>query len=269
MSYKMLCLDIDGTLLNSNHKISSKTREAVRLVSGRIPVILVSARMPAGIFPYQKELGLNEAVISYSGALILDEKRNVLLNKTISTSIVELLYDNFMGQVHLSIYCNNDWYIENKDCWVRQEKEITGLTPLEVNYRKLIDNWYRNSGGANKLLCMGEEGDITVLYHQLQKMIERVTASIAFYRSKSSYLEIMDKAASKAAAIEKLAANYGVERNEIIAIGDNYNDLNMIEYAGLGVAMGNAPEAVKEQADEITSSNDNDGVARIIYKYFN
>lgn len=265
----MLCLDIDGTLLNSNHKISSKNRESIRFISSRIPVILVSARMPAGIFPYQKELGLNESVISYSGALILDKKRNVLLNKTISARVIELLYHNFMGHVHLSIYCNNDWYIEKKDYWARQEAEITGLTPLELNYRKLIDSWYKNLRGANKLLCMGEEGDITALYHQLQRVTERVTGSIVFYRSKPSYLEIMDKTVSKAAAIEKLAASYGVKRNEIIAIGDNYNDLDMIKYAGLGVAMGNAPEAVKGQADEITSSNDHDGVTGIINKYFN
>ncbi len=86
--------------------------------------------------------------------------------------------------------------------------------------------------------------------------------------SKPSYLEIMDRSVSKTSAIRFLQERWGVARQQVIAVGDNFNDMDMLEYAGVGVAMGNAPESVKNAADEVTLSNDDDGVAKVIEKYF-
>lgn len=287
----MLCLDIDGTLLNSNHQISKKTRDAIEDISEKVPVILVSARMPAGILPFQRQLNIQEAIISYSGSLILDEDGVVILDKVISVADLRLLYSRFKDLVHISLYSNNYWYVESEDYWAKKEAGITGLTPEIINYHRLFDSWQSeikeaNQGiredtenneqmnstnslnldiviGANKVLCMGEAEDIRKLYNQLLEM----KTDIVFYHSKPTYLEIMNKDVSKSLAIKQLAEKYVVKQSEIIAIGDNFNDIDMIKYAGLGVAMGNAPLEVKQAADVITSTNDNDGIVQVIEKY--
>ena len=91
--------------------------------------------------------------------------------------------------------------------------------------------------------------------------------NLNIYPSKPTYLEIMPSNASKTSAIEVLCKKFNIQRSEIIAMGDNYNDIDMIEFAGLGIAMGNAPDEVKQYADDITLSNDEDGVAEAIKKY--
>jgi len=269
--YKMLCLDIDGTLLNSNHQISKKTRDAIHDISDKLSVVLVSARMPAGILPFQKQLGIEGAIISYSGALILDEERNITMDKVIPVTDLRLLYPHFKDLVHISLYTNEDWYVESEDYWAKQEAEITCLIPEVLDYKKLFNNWEEENKdgkssrtkGANKVLCMGEAEYIRKLYNQLVEM----DTNMNFYHSKSTYLEIMNKDVSKSSAIKQLAEKYGVKQSEIIAIGDNFNDIDMIKYAGLGVAMGNAPQEVKQSADATTGTNDNDGIVQVIKKY--
>lgn len=274
--YKMLCLDIDGTLLNSNHLISSRTREAIHTIKDEIPVILVSARMPAGIYPYQNELGLKEALIAYSGALILDQEKEIIMNKTISLADSNLLYSLSKDKLHLSIYQSNKWYVESEDYWARQEAEITGLKPQIIDFKALFNCWQESNDffskkndssnilAANKILCMGDSEEILGLSRQLSEL----KTNVSCYQSKATYLEIMNKTVTKSAAIEILLDRYGIKKSQVIAIGDNYNDLEMIKYAGLGVAMSNAPQEVQQAADLTTSSNDQDGVAEIIEKYF-
>lgn len=270
--YKMLCLDIDGTLLNSNHRITEKTMKAIRSLSVEkgVPVILVSARMPRGIRFLQNELGIDRPMICYSGALILDDDgpgNAVSLDKTIAASDIGRVYvEAERHAVHASLYKADDWYVEVMDEWALQESQITGCEPIQTGFPELLRRWKKAGTGANKILCMGQPDAIQRVESALKAMNETV---LTIYRSKPSYLEIMAPQVTKSAAIDFLRRRWNVEQRQIVAIGDNYNDLNMIEYAGLGVAMGNAPVQVKRLADDITFSNDEDGVAAIIYKYFN
>ncbi|MDP4089537.1 MAG: HAD-IIB family hydrolase, partial [Bacillota bacterium] len=118
--------------------------------------------------------------------------------------------------------------------------------------------------GPNKVMCMGEPGRIQELYG---KVTGDKLNDLNIYPSKPTYLEIMPKEASKTSAIEFLCRRFDLQSTEIIAVGDNYNDVDMIKFAGLGVAMGNAPDPVKQSADAVTLSNDEDGVAVVIEKY--
>ncbi|MDD7794482.1 Cof-type HAD-IIB family hydrolase [Clostridium sp. 'White wine YQ'] len=264
--YKMVCLDIDGTLINSNHKITEKTKEVINKIANEMKIytVLVSARMPKGIIPLQNELNISEPIICYSGALIMDKHSNVLVNKVINSKVMKKIYDTSKDfKVSLSIYKDDEWYIENLDKWAINESEITNISPKIIDFNNLIKQLEKQNSGANKILCMGEPEDIQLLY----KKITTSNEDINVYPSKPTYLEIMAKEVSKTSAIEFLCKEFNVERSQVIAIGDNYNDIDMIEYAALGIAMGNAPSKVKEHADEVTFTNDEDGVAKALEKH--
>ncbi len=264
---KMICLDIDGTLLNSQHKISQKTNDIIRVAANekQIPVILVSARMPKGILFLQKELNIRQPIICYSGALVIDAKANILSSSGIAILDVTQVY-SFVKElnVHMSLYKDDEWYIEELDEWAKQESEITNITPNITSFTDLLNTWENENSGPNKILCMGKPNDIKLLNAKIKSVH---SSDLNVYPSKPTYLEIMPNNASKTSAIEILMQKLNIQRSEIIAIGDNYNDIDMIEFAGIGIAMGNAPDKVKQYADDITFSNDEDGVAQAIKKY--
>lgn len=266
MKYKMLCLDIDGTLLDSNHKITGETKKTINVATNKgINVVLVSARMPKGILYLQKELGIEEPIICYSGSLIRDRDGNTLLNKFIPAHTTKLVYDatEKMG-IHISLYKNDEWYIAGEDAWSKQESEITGIIPKITNLKGLVDKWEKSNDGPNKILCMSQIDNINILNKDISS---RLSNDINIYPSKPTYLEIMPKYSSKTKAIECVSQKLNILKSEIIAIGDNYNDMDMIQYAAVGIAMGNAPDKVKLSADYVTLTNDENGVAVAIKKY--
>ncbi|MGF7399955.1 Cof-type HAD-IIB family hydrolase [Thermoanaerobacterium thermosaccharolyticum] len=267
--YKMICLDIDGTLLNSHHKITRNTKKIIQKVtnSKQIILILVSARMPQGIYFLLKELDIvQQPIICYNGALIVDEKKNFLLQKYISISNVRQInsYAEAIG-LHISLYKDDEWYIDEMDEWVRQESEITNVDPIIRDYNDLFNIWEKENLGPNKILCMAQQQKIESLYTKIKE--SALINNLSIYPSKSTYLEIMPINASKNFAIDLLCKRLNVKKSEVIAIGDNFNDIDMIKYAGLGIAMGNAPEQVKQFADYVTLTNDEDGVAEAIKKF--
>lgn len=263
---KMICLDIDGTLLNSKHKISEETKKVIQFVANEkhILVILVSARMPKGMLFLQKELNIVHPMICYNGALILED-HNILSNNTIPISDVKQVYNMVKNiGVHISLYKDDEWYIEEMDEWAKQESKITDTIPSIINFTDLFNIWVQENSGPNKILIMAQPSDIKRLDIKIK---DYHSSNLNIYPSKPTYLEIMPNKASKTSAIEFLCKKFNIQKSEIIAIGDNYNDMGMLEFAGLGIAMGNAPDLVKQCADDITLSNDEDGVADAIKKY--
>lgn len=227
--------------------------------------MLVSARMPKGILFLEKELGICQPIICYSGALILDKNLNTLLNNYIEISYIKEIYSKIKNyNIHMSLYKDNEWYIEKMDKWAVQEKEITNIVPAIKCYQELFISWERKNEGCNKILCMGKQQEIESLKIKLRKIFKD---NLNIYPSKSTYLELMPKNSSKTSAIEFLLQKYNICRDDLMAIGDNYNDIDMIKYAGLGIAMGNAPDEVKKQANTITLSNDDEGVSYAINNY--
>lgn len=265
--YKMICLDIDGTLLNSKHRISQNTKKAIQIVSKemQIPVILVSARMPKGILFLLEELNISQPIICYSGALIMDDKNNILSNVNITIPDVKQVFNSArcIG-VHVSLYKDNEWYIQEMDKWAEQESEITNISPIITSFDDLFNVWEQEKSGPNKILCMAGSNEIKALDMKIKSYH---SSNLNIYPSKPTYLEIMSNNASKTSAIELLCKKFHIQKSKVIAMGDNYNDISMIEFAGLGIAMGNAPEQVKQYADDITLSNDEDGVAAAIKKH--
>ncbi|APQ59516.1 MULTISPECIES: Cof-type HAD-IIB family hydrolase [Paenibacillus] len=263
-TYKIVCIDIDGTLLNSAHQITEATKETILQVINdkQIPVVLVSARMPKAIIPLQKHLGISEPLICYSGALVIDKHGNKLNTRYIDKKMTQRLLDSLAAyDLHVSLYKDDEWYIEQLDAWALQERDITNIEPRIYSFSKLTNGWREETDGTSKILCMGDPEEIRRVLQVLRPVYGE---EVNLYLSKPTYLEIMSKKASKTAAIQILLKEYQLKQSDCLAIGDNYNDIDMLAFAGLGIAMENAPLEVKAAANTVTLSNDEDGVAHAL-----
>ncbi|WP_150538563.1 Cof-type HAD-IIB family hydrolase [Actinobacillus vicugnae] len=257
--YQAVFSDIDGTLLNDQHQISPNTLVAIqRLTQLNIPFILVSARPPLAITPYTQQLKTAQAIICYSGALILDRDLSPLYSVAIEANDLAQLDQQLQPFQHLSInyYLDTLWFSNDVDnCWTQQEAKITGLQAVKKG---------ENLTKAHKVLVIGEASEIQRLETQLKPQFPQ----LSIHRSKAEYLEIMNREATKSAAIRFMQQKMGLDTEQIMAFGDNFNDLDMLQYAGFSVAMANAPDEVKAVADYVTASNNEDGIALVLNKLF-
>ena len=260
----MICVDIDGTLVDSEHVLTGRTRRTLRraALDCSVSVVPVSARPPHGIYYLQDELDLYGPIVAYSGALVLDSDRSALLSETmkVSSALKVVTAAKDLG-IHASIYMGEEWYIEEEDRWSRQEAEITRTRPEQVSFDEILPKLLREGLGPHKILCMGEPDQIS---HLSDRLSDSAGHELSFYGSKPTYLEIMSKGVSKQRAIGLLCSRMGIESSEVISVGDGYNDVDMLVFSGLGVAMGNAPSKVKRAADMVTLTNDQDGLAVVV-----
>ena len=257
--YKAVFSDIDGTLLNSQHQITPKTEEAIKnILKQGIPFIPVSARPPYAITPYTEQLGTQHGMICYSGALILDKNLTALYSVILEPQDLQKLNTLLADFAHLSIsyYAGLDWFCNDvNNNWIKQESEITGLN-AELLQGNLTE--------VHKILVMGSAEEIQTV----EPVLKQALPHLSIHRSKDEYLEITNSAATKAKAIQFMVQHLGISAEQVIAFGDNFNDLDMLQYAGLSVAMGNAPNAIKQAAKEVTSTNNEDGIALVLNRVF-
>lgn len=269
MRYKMLICDIDGTLLNSRGQLTPGVIEAVREAHEQgIVVTLATGRHLRGVVPYVEQLGVNVPVIMSNGAVIVDvlEKKTLLhhtLDLETTHAILDviakhglwssLFYHTFSG---VDTYYDRDpgfkeaYYFIQTDPAVSQQvenlKELRHANPIKV---LLLEK-------TEKMLPLAE--DLRKLSHKFNMVV-----SVHDFDG-YTFMEMNPYQITKASGIEHLASLLGIQREEIVAVGDNTNDLEMIEHVGLGVAMGNAAPELKAKANWITKSNDEDGVAYLI-----
>jgi len=260
MKTKLICSDIDGTLLNKERELSTRTIAAIKKHKG-IPFILISSRMPQAMRHLQQELNISHLpLIAYNGGLIVDGN-NVLHSTEITVDCMASI-DEFCSStsLHLSLYHRDEWYVPTMDYWAKREQNNTKVTPQVQQVKTTLQQWEKEEKGAHKIMCMGDEHEIDLLVSFLEK---EFTDTIIGYRSKATYLEISPAAISKKTAIEYLLKTNYPELNlsNVLAFGDNYNDIEMLTSVGLGIAVQNAKTAVLAIADKTTLSNIEDGVA--------
>lgn len=267
--YKLIALDIDGTLLDKSKNLSPKTKSVLCALSKDVPVVLISSRMPEAITYLQKELDIAEyPLVAYNGGLIL--RNNEILSQTgidFSThkTILELNQD--LG-LHLSLFHNNEWFAPQDDFWSQREIRNTKVNPVFKSNEKVFQTWKAEGKLAHKIMCMGDEEKVDALIDRLSKINNN---TLHLYRSKPTYIEIAPRQISKLSGLRVVLDEVYPELNlsHIIAYGDNYNDIEMLKNVGMGVAVRNAKKEVKAVADEITNANIEDGVARHLQKIFN
>ncbi|MBR1788507.1 MAG: Cof-type HAD-IIB family hydrolase [Bacteroidaceae bacterium] len=266
MKYKLIILDVDGTLLNSKRELTKRTVQTLRRVQQMgIRVALASGRPTYGILPIARELelGIYEGyIISYNGAQVMSAKDGqILFERRIDPQTVPYLEKKAAKMnMTMAYYDGNEVVstdIENPH--VRDEAEMNGMTlRQEDNISLNMDDW-----PAEIMLVSDDEQALTSLEQHMQRHLSGVMDTI---HSNPYYLEIVGYQVGKSHAMSALIQKMGIQMSEVLAIGDGEADINMLQMAGTGVAMANAKDAVRRCADFTTLSNDEDGASLAIEK---
>ena len=263
MKYKFVAADMDGTLLNSCGEITPATADAIRKLAEQDVVFTVSTGRPIqGVEKYKELLGLTGPVITYNGAMIVNAENNeVLFEQGLLREDARKIWE--LGQTYnttMCIWAGNQLYGNRLDDRIHDYKKLSGVEPvLAEDIEELLDI------GITKILWYDEVERIEAFLTQLSSDL---FCEVSYCTSKPTFLEFFSKKVSKAVAMEKIGELLGISREEMVAIGDGLNDLSMIQYAGLGVAMGNAAKEVKESAQFITATNEEEGVRKVLEKFF-
>jgi len=266
MNPKIVFSDIDGTIINSKRVLSDATIKAIKRVKEQVPVILISSRMPSAIKHLQKSAGIeNYPLISYNGGVVMIDNEVVSDNAIPYHIIKDVVNFNASGDVHIGLYNNNEWYVPRDDYWMKREINNTKIIPKIVSNQEVLKLWEADKKGAHKIMCMGDEEYIDKIYNY---MSSKFSDDLHLYRSKNTYIEIAAKNISKRTAIEYILENVYPEISieNAVAFGDNYNDIEMLEAVGIGVAVENARAEVKQVANHTTLAGTNDGVAHFLNK---
>ena len=287
--YKLVAIDLDGTMLNKYGIITENTKNVIKKVQEKgVEVIIASGRPINSVKNFSKEINSQKYFISGNGAITYDIKNDKILyenilNKNKVLQVIKICEEN---SIYYNVYTENGIIAKNLNYnTLYYYKE--NLNKLEENktHINIVESIYdyiekRDEKILKIMICDGskpifnsimkkirEITDIEILdvSHMSRKIIKQGTEEIAL---EYFYTEISAKDVDKWNALEKLIELMNITKEEVVTIGDNANDIKMLKNAGLGVAMGESAPYVKECANEVTTSNDNDGVAVILEKLF-
>ena len=266
MDYKLIVLDIDGTLTNSKKEITPATRDAlIKIQEQGVYVAIASGRPTPGTRKVAETLELNRFgnyVLSFNGGRVVNCKTGeVVLDKTISAEMAGILCEEARNAGVGFLTYDSECALAGTevDEYMELEARINHIEMKQVGHFKDYVDF-----PVNKCLMTGEPERLVQLEKELK---EKYAGKLNIFRSEPFFLEMMPKGIDKASVLNNFLPFLGVSRDEVICCGDGYNDKTMIEFAGLGVAMANARDEVLAVADYITSSNDEDGIVEVVEKF--
>lgn len=261
-SYKLVAIDLDDTLLPDDLTISPRVKEILQKVRDRgVIITLATGRMYRSTLPYAQQLAIEVPLITYHGALI----KNSLSGETLchypvpldkAREIISLVKEDF--SFHINAYVEDNLYVEGISQEAEGYAKLAGVPLYKVG--NLLEFLHRE---PTKLVLIASEQQLDALAIRLKEIY---SGALYITKSKPNYLEILNVKANKGQALDTLAKLLKINQREIMAFGDSYNDLEMLRYAGTAVVMGNAREEIKEEADYVTLSNNEDGVADALEK---
>lgn len=264
MEYQILVLDLDGTLTNSRKEISETTRNGLLKIqkAGKI-IVLASGRPVNGVAPIAEKLEMNRYngyTLSFNGGRITKcSTGKIIYNRTLPPEVIRPIWEYARTVPGLDVISYSDTHIlsgiqPNQYDETESKNSMMEVIPVK-NFPAAI------TFPINKMILSGDPSLLKTVITPLQEQYQDL---LNIYLSEPFFLEIMPRNIDKAYALQKLLDHLGLTAENIICCGDGYNDLSMIKFAGLGVAMANAQPAVKEAADFITYSNDEDGILHVI-----
>ncbi|HBU12025.1 MAG TPA: hypothetical protein DEB31_04660 [Clostridiales bacterium] len=260
MAYKLVALDLDDTLLDSQKRVSGQNKDAIeRMKNAGIHVVLASGRIYHSIAPYNKALGLHDYTIACAGAQAVNADGEVVYSNYIppTTSEQVMRWAERRG-IYFQVYLDDGFYYLRRTGYSEDYERMGGFAGAEDPC--LLS---RNPLLAAKIILIDENERLL----EYQKELAATFADVRILLSQSNYLEVLSMDASKGNSLAFIAGKLGIEREQVIAVGDSQIDASMIEYAGLGIAVANAcPECLKA-ADYVTASNEENGVAKAIDKH--
>ncbi|MFC5700396.1 Cof-type HAD-IIB family hydrolase [Cohnella faecalis] len=260
MAYSIIALDIDGTLLNDDHKLTPRVIAAVRSAAEQgAEIVLCTGRGSSSALPVLNELGMQGTMITHNGSSIVDSAtRSVIYEMAIEPELANR-YQSYLRerQIHFDMNTSFELYVDSLPEDIAAMYERFHVLPVVRSPEDALPagtvklSVYAPSSVLDEL-----ERDWTDWAHDLQTI-----------RSGDFFIDIQHPHATKGKALERLAAMRGVARERILAIGNYYNDIGMLSFAGFGIAMDNSPAEVKAEADEATASNNEDGVALALERH--
>jgi Cof subfamily protein (haloacid dehalogenase superfamily) len=256
-----VAIDLDGTLLNSHHKVSPKNIEVLRKLEKKgIKIIISTGRAYEAMVPYYKEIDLHGEMICYNGSAIYDKDHNLLWKNLIDHNTgLELVKIGEKFNTYHHGFIGNKWVLPEMSDIAKIYKERTALTETIVDFHQLEDLAF------TKLMYIGENDILQDIYNVLD---DKFGNQLYKAFSNPGFLEIMHRDSSKANALSFLLEKYGLTTENLMAFGDGYNDFEMLSMAGIGVIMENAPDELKKQFSHRAKSNDQNGVGQFLETYF-
>ncbi|MEJ8554103.1 Cof-type HAD-IIB family hydrolase [Tepidibacter sp. Z1-5] len=272
MKYKLIVTDMDGTLLSNHKEITKENKKALKKATEMgAKVAIATGRIYTSARYYANLLELDAPIIACNGAIIREEKTNNTLYKNTMNKDdckkVANICDEF--GIYYHFYNDTGFYCkELKYSSLQYSKwNETQTEENRVNIKVMDDpiKFIQNTEDILKFVVIDDDLD---KLDKVRKELEKID-NIEVSKSWHNNIEVMNNGVSKGQAVKKLAEHFGFKQDEIITFGDNFNDLSMIEYAGMGVAMGNSEDKVKEKANLITDSNERSGVAKALNELLN
>ena len=263
MDYKLIAVDMDGTLLNTKSQLTDETVKAVRLAMDKgVKFVLSTGRPYEAIVPFIAKLGVEKMpYILYNGAMVMVDGEIIYSCEIDVISALKIVEEGHKRNANMICWSKNKLYAEQLNERVIKYKSISDVTPIIVEDLSVVAK-----KGLTKFVWLD---DIPTTNKNFEELEALLGDKINVHPTRVDFLEFVSKDCSKATAMGILENRYGILNSQTVGVGDGFNDVAMIDYAGLGVAMQNAPDGVKAHADMITDSCDNDGVAKLIYKLLN
>lgn len=257
MNIKLVAIDIDGTLLNDDYEVSKRTEYAIKALHEKgIKVTLASGRGPKSCDRYLEQLHIREDAIVHNGGSIYDfksQKAKSVIGFEVEQMIpfVEYCHEQ---KIQFDINTALDMYVEQLLPGSEEMYHLFNIQPIVLeDVRQITDK-------VVKFTLFGQNEQLD---SALPQMLQRFP-DYRIIRSGEYFIDIMHAQTTKAHALERLLMNLDIQTNQVLTIGNYYNDLEMIRMAGVGIAMGNAPVDVQQEADHVTGSNNEEGVALVL-----
>jgi len=260
---KLAAIDLDGTLLGATHTVSAANAEALREATRQgMHIVLASGRQFATIDVFARQIGLpaESPIIAYNGAMIRTHGGETWCHQPLAADASRIIVHFCAGHgYHLNYYLNDALYVKEDTAWGRLYQKRTGTIPHVTGDLTQFDGQQ-----PTKLLLINTNETTD---HLLEHFQAEFGDSLYITKTEDEYLEFMDPRVNKGAALAEIARHLGLKASECAAFGDSYNDIPMLEWAGIGVAMENARPELKAVADIQAAAADSDGVAAILTQF--
>lgn len=266
---RLLVVDLDGTVVGASNQISARVKQAVQAVQAQgIPVAIATGRMYQSARRFHTDLGSTLPLMSYQGALIKDPADDTLhhhwhLPKVYAQQLLEFYEQpSVRDEVSVHFYIDDQLYVREITAETEAYAQRSGIEPIAVgDLRTLLD--------ADLTKILAQSSNVELIDDLLAKLRQRYTPTELYLtKSVDIFLEATHPEVNKGNAVRYLAENIlGLRADQVMAIGDNFNDFEMLQYVGIGVAMGNAPEGVRAIANWVAPSVEEDGAAIAIEKF--
>lgn len=265
MKTKLICSDVDSTLVDDYKKLSPKNREAIRkaVLEEGMHFAIISGRIAPSVRRYMYEIGITGVVPSLGGCLIEDWDGTIIEENVVDGRLATKINDLIKAMGCLCFaYHHNDWYIDpGHPDWIKSEADATDTIGVIEDLTGLF-------GRINPNKLLGVHSDTDKVKRLSDAILERYSNEVDCFLSSPMYLEIVPKGVNKGTAVDALCRHYGIERSNVLAIGDYYNDIDMLKIVGVPVTVRNAPDDIKAVARYVTESDcNNSAVAEALERF--